>query len=32
MATPDNTQIYEGTSEMQRMISGRAVTGLDVRY
>jgi len=23
--------IFEGTSEMQRMIIGRAVTGLDVR-
>jgi len=23
--------IFEGTSEIQRMITGRAVTGLDVR-
>jgi alkylation response protein AidB-like acyl-CoA dehydrogenase len=27
----DNFTIFEGTSEIQRMIVGRAVTGLDVR-
>jgi len=30
-AMPDNFTIFEGTCEMQRMIIGRAVTGLDVR-
>ncbi len=30
-ATPDNFTIFEGTSEIQRLIIGRAVTGLDVR-
>ena len=30
-ATPDNFTIFEGTSEIQRMIIGRAITGLDVR-
>jgi len=29
--TPDNFTIFEGTSEIQRLIIGRAVTGLDVR-
>jgi hypothetical protein len=28
---PDNFTIFEGTWEIQRMIIGRAVTGLDVR-
>jgi hypothetical protein len=28
---PDNFTIFEGTSEIQRMLIGRAVTGLDVR-
>jgi alkylation response protein AidB-like acyl-CoA dehydrogenase len=31
VATPDNFMIFEGTSEIQRMIIGRAITGLDVR-
>ena len=31
MYTPDNFTIFEGTSEIQRMIISRAVTGLDVR-
>ena len=31
LATPDNFTIFEGTSEIQRVIIGRAVTGLDVR-
>ena len=31
VATPDNFTIFEGTSEIQRMIIGRALTGLDVR-
>jgi hypothetical protein len=30
-ATSDNFTIFEGTSEIQRMIIGRALTGLDVR-
>lgn len=29
--TSDNFTIFEGTSEIQRLIIGRAVTGLDVR-
>jgi hypothetical protein len=28
---PDNFTIFEGTSEIQRILIGRAVTGLDVR-
>jgi hypothetical protein len=28
---PNNFTIFEGTSEIQRMLIGRAVTGLDVR-
>jgi alkylation response protein AidB-like acyl-CoA dehydrogenase len=31
MTTPDNFTNFEGTSEIQRMLVGRAVTGLDVR-
>ena len=31
VATSDNFTILEGTSEIQRLIIGRAVTGLDVR-
>ena len=27
----DNFTIFEGTSEIQRLIIGRAMTGLDVR-
>jgi alkylation response protein AidB-like acyl-CoA dehydrogenase len=27
----DNFTIFEGTSEIRRMIIGRAITGLDVR-
>jgi alkylation response protein AidB-like acyl-CoA dehydrogenase len=27
----DNFTIFEGTSEIQRLIIGRAITGLDVR-
>jgi hypothetical protein len=30
-STSDNFTIFEGTSEIQRMLIGRAVTGLDVR-
>jgi hypothetical protein len=30
-ATSDNFTIFEGTSEIQRLIIGRAITGLDVR-
>ena len=29
--TSDNITSFEGTSEIQRLIIGRAVTGLDVR-
>jgi alkylation response protein AidB-like acyl-CoA dehydrogenase len=29
--TSDNFTIFEGTSEIQRLTIGRAVTGLDVR-
>jgi hypothetical protein len=29
--TSTNFSIFEGTSEIQRLIIGRAVTGLDVR-
>jgi len=31
IAASDNFTIFEGMSEIQRMIIGRAVTGLDVR-
>ena len=31
MTTPDIFTIFEGISEIQRMLIGRAVTGLDVR-
>jgi alkylation response protein AidB-like acyl-CoA dehydrogenase len=32
LAVPSKTfTIFEGTSEIQRMIIGRAITGLDVR-
>ena len=31
LTEPDNFTIFEGTSEIQRMLIGRAVTGLDVR-
>jgi hypothetical protein len=30
-SAPPRTTIFEGTSEIQRMIIGRASTGLDVR-
>jgi len=30
-STSDNFTIFEGTSEIQRLIIGRAITGLDVR-
>jgi putative transposase len=30
-APPMNSIIFEGTSEIQRMLIGRAVTGLDIR-
>jgi hypothetical protein len=29
--TSDNFTIFEGTSEIQRMLIGRAVTGLEIR-
>jgi hypothetical protein len=31
LTRPNNFTIFEGTSEVQRMLVGRAVTGLDVR-
>jgi hypothetical protein len=31
VATSNNFTIFEGTSEIQRLIIGRAATGLDVR-
>jgi hypothetical protein len=31
VATSDNFTLFEGTSEIQRLIIGRAATGLDVR-
>jgi hypothetical protein len=31
LTAPDNFTLFMGTSEIQRMIIGRAVTGMDVR-